>query len=238
MGLFDRNLVHDKAAVQAFSARVYGWMAMGLGLTAAVAGFLYATGVYAALLPYWWIWAIGTLGVAMAISAGLNRISAKTATMLFLVYATLEGLLFGTFLPAYAAAYGGGVIWAAFATAAAVFGAAMCYGIFTKSDLTAMGRILSFALIGLIAISLLFFVLSFFMQTTWAMLFISYLGLIIFVGLTAYDAQTIRQYASQVGSHSELSYKLSIIMALRMYINVIMIFWYLLQIFSSSQNRK
>ena len=70
---------------------------------------------------------------------------------------------------------------------------------------------------------------------TWANLFISYLGLVIFVGLTAYDAQTIRSFSMQADIASVASYKLSLIMALRMYINVIMIFWYLLRIFSSSR---
>lgn len=112
---------------------------------------------------------------------------------------------------------------------------ALTYGKFTHSDLTKIGKILSFAVIGLIAVTFLYFILSFFIQLTWMNLFISYLGLIIFVGLTAWDAQQIRMMSYQAGGDTLMGYKLSLIMALKMYVNVIMIFWYLLQIFSSSR---
>ena len=236
MPMHDRNYIQDARAAGTFSTRVYGWMAIGLGFTSAVAYFLFKSGLYLALMPFWWVSAIGTFGVAMGINYAIQRMSVVGVITLFMTYAGLEGVLFGTILPAFAAAYGGQVIWSAFLTAAAIFAAAMGYGVFTKNDLTGLGRILTFGLLGLIAISLLFFVLSFFMSIGWANLFISYLGLIIFVGLTAYDAQTIRQYSMQVDVNSAASYKLSMIMALKMYVNVIMIFWYLLQIFSS--NRK
>lgn len=240
MPIYDREeiIVRDEASVATFSSRVYGWMAGGLGFTAAVAFFLYTTGAYAALMPMWWVFSLALFGVAMAINFALPKISVRGAIALFLTYAGLEGLLFGTILPVFAAAYGGQVIWSAFATGGLIFAMAMMYGMFTKSDLTTLGRILSFALIGLLAVSLLFFVLSFFMKVTFANLLISYLGLAIFTGLTVYDAQTIRRMSFQAGSDSALSYKLSIVMALKMYINVIMIFWYLLQIFSSGQNRR
>jgi uncharacterized protein len=116
-----------------------------------------------------------------------------------------------------------------------IFLAAMLYGKFTRSDLTSLGRILRIALIGFMGITLLYFILSFFVPMTWAMVLISYLGLILFVGLTAYDAQTIRSFSLMAQPDSAASYKLSLVMALKMYINVIMIFWYLLQIFSSSR---
>lgn len=230
-----RGYIQDARAIGTFSSRVYGWMAIGLGVTASVAYFLFQSRLFLKILPFWWICAIGTFGVAMAINAGLKKFSIRNVIALFLTYATLEGVLFGTILPAFAAAYGGEVIWTAFLTAAAVFGSAMLYGIFTKNDLTTLGRILSFALIGLIALSLVFLILSFFTPLPFAYLLISYLGLVIFVGLTAYDAQTIRAFSMQVDVNSAASYKLSLVMALRMYINVIMIFWYLLQIFSSGR---
>lgn len=236
MGFYDRDTVNQSTALGTFSSRVYGWMSLGLGITATVAYFLYVTGAYVALMPFWWIMAFGTFGIAMGMNMALNRLSIAAVSGLFLAYAGLQGALFGTILPAFAAAYGGQVIWAAFATGAAIFLLAMGYGMFTKSDLTGLGRSLSFGLIGLIAISLVFFILSFFLPMTWASLFISYLGLVIFVGLTAYDAQTIRSLSMQADIASVASYKLSLIMALQMYINVIMIFWYLLRIFSS--NRK
>lgn len=223
--------------VGSFSSRVYGWMAIGLGLTAVIAYSLYASGIYLKLLPFWWVWSIGLFGVAIAISSSISKISTQGAVALFLTYAGLEGILFGTTLPAFAAAYGGEVIWAAFATGSLIFAIATVYGMFTKSDLTSLGKILTMGLIGLAAVTLLYMLLSFFMPMKGIYLLISYLGLVIFIGLTAYDAQTIRRFSAEAEGNSVLGYKLSLIMALKMYINVIMIFWYLLQIFSSSNRR-
>lgn len=231
----NKGYIQDARAVGTFSTRVYGWMAIGLGVTAAIAYFLYRSGLYVTLMPFWWVWAFSTFGIAMMINVGLKRFSVGSIIGLFLAYSGLEGVLFGTILPAFAAAYGGQVIWMAFLTASAIFGMAMCYGIFTKNDLTSLGRILTFALIGLIAVTFIFMIASIFVSMPFFYLLISYLGLAIFIGLTAYDAQTIRQFSMQVDVNSAASYKLSMIMALRMYINVIMIFWYLLQIFSSGR---
>lgn len=239
MGTYDRDFTRigrTEAAIGSFSSRVYGWLSIGLALTALVAYFIYQSGAYLKLLPFWWVLAFGTLGIAMVINFAIKKISIPTMAMLYLAYAGLEGVFFGTILPAFAAAHGGQVIWSAFATAAGVFGIAMAYGIFTKSDLTRIGKILTFALIGLIAVSLIYLVLSFFINVTWFNLIISYLGLVIFVGLTAYDAQQIRYFSLQAEANSVASYKLSLMMSLKMYINVIMIFWYLLQIFSSNRN--
>lgn len=239
MGMYDRDRAVSNTNLATFSSRVYGWMAIGLGVTAAIAYSVYATGAYVKLMPFWWVWTLGTLGIAFAINGLIGRISIQGAIGLFLTYAALEGMLFGTILPAYAAAYGGQVIWSAFATGGLIFAVGTIYGTVTKSDLTALGKILTFALIGLVAVSLLFMVLSFFMQLTWMHLLISYLGLGIFVGLTVYDAQTIRRFSMQAehAGDSIASYKLSLIMALKMYVNVIMIFWYLLQIFSSGSRK-
>lgn len=220
-----------------FSSRVYGWMSIGLAFTAAIAYAVYATKAYVALMPLWWLFSLATFGVAMAINFSIGKISIPGAIALFMTYAGLEGLLFGTILPAFAASYGGQVIWSAFATGAVIFAISMFYGMFTKADMTALGKILSIALMGLIALSLLFLVLSFFMHLPLMNLLISYLGLAIFVGLTVYDAQTIRRFSAQAAreADSAISYKLSLFMALKMYVNVIMIFWYLLQIFSSGR---
>lgn len=239
MQLYDRDgtPIAQQQAISSFSSRVYGWMALGLALTAMIAYFTYATGAFIRLMPMWWLLAFGTFGIAMAFNASINRISFGGAAALFLAYAGVQGLFFGTILPAYAAAFGGSVIWSAFATGAMIFAIAAGYGIFTKSDLTSLGRILRVGLMGLIAASFLFMILSFFMQLTLFHLLISYVGLGLFVGLTAYDANTIRKMSLQVDPNSVASYKLSLIMALKMYINVIMIFWYLLQIFSSSSRR-
>lgn len=238
MGLFDQDYVYDPRTSQAvgtFSSRVYGWMAIGLGFTATVAYFLFKTGLYLKLMPFWWVWAFASFGVAMGFNASIQKSTIGTVIGMFLAYSGLQGIMFGTLLPAFASAFGGQVIWLAFVTASAIFLLAMGYGMFTKNDLTSLGRILTFGLLGLVATTLIFMVLSLFMDLTFFHLLISYIGLAIFTGLTAYDAQTIRRFSIQAEINSVASYKLSMIMALKMYINVIMIFWYLLRIFSSSR---
>jgi FtsH-binding integral membrane protein len=137
----------------------------------------------------------------------------------------------------YALAYGGDLIWMAFGTAGLVSGTALAYGTLTKSDLTGLGRMLNFALMALIGITLLWFVASFFTTLTFMHLFICYFGLAIFVGLTAYEAQQIRSMSAQLqGTSSATMGKYSLLMALRMYINVIMVCWYILQIFASNRD--
>ena len=238
MGMFDRNYVLDtrqEQAVGTFSSRVYGWMAVGLGFSASVAYVIFRTGMFMKLMPFWWMISLATFGIAMGFNTGVQRFSIGGVVGMFMTYAGLQGVLFGTILPFFAAAYGGQVIWLAFVTASAIFLLAMGYGMFTRNDLTNLGRILTFGLIGLLAVTFLYVILSFFIQLTFLSLLISYLGLVIFIGLTAYDAQTIRRFSLQADVGSVASYKLSIIMALKMYINVIMIFWYLLRIFSNNR---
>lgn len=222
-------------AESTFSTRVYGWMSLGLFWTALVAALIAQTGAYMALLPFLWLVAIGTLGVAIAISVSITRISFAGMATLMLVYGTLQGVFFGSILPIYAAQFGGQTIWVAFLTAGLIYGIAMVYGLFTKSNLAKMGKILMVGLWSLIGITLLFVILSFFVQVTWLMLVISYLGLLLFTALTAYDAQQIRALSHQVDMQSPMAQKLALMMALKMYINVIMIFWYLLQILAASK---
>ncbi|WP_100934166.1 Bax inhibitor-1/YccA family protein [Candidatus Chlamydia corallus] len=237
MGLYDRDYIQDSRLQGTFASRVYGWMTAGLIVTSCVALCLYFSGLYRSLFSFWWVWCLATLGVSFFINAKIQTLSVSTLGGLFLLYSTLEGMFFGTLLPVYAAQYGGGVIWAAFGSAALVFGLAALYGAFTKSDLTKISKIMTFALIGLLLVTLVFGVVSIFISMPLMYLLICYLGLVIFVGLTAADAQAIRRISASIGNNNALSYKLSLMLALKMYCNVIMVFWYLLQIFSSSGNR-
>ena len=172
------------------------------------------------------------------IQAQIQKLYVPAVMGLFLAYSVLEGMFFGTMVPVYAAQFGGGIVWAAFGSAAVIFGLSAAYGAFTKNDLTQIHRILMLALVGLMVISLGFLIVSLFTPMPLLYLLICYLGLAIFVGLTVVDAQSIRRVARSVGDHGDLSYKLSLIMALQMYCNVIMMFWYLLQIFASSDKRR
>ena len=240
MSIYERDYLRqgDDAAAQVstFASRVYGWMATGLALTAFVAYTIFTTGAYISILPYAWLCGFATLGIAFAMGGMLERLSFTSMTALFLSYAAVQGVFFGTVLPLYAASYGGGVIWTAFASAAGLYGLAVGYGMFTKADLTNLGRIISVALIGFIGITFLYAILSMFYHLPMLHLMICYAGLVMFIGLTAYDAQQIRDYSYRVDSNSLMGYKMSLLVALRMYINVIMIFWYLLQILTSRRD--
>ena len=240
MGMLDRDYVQARyqgSAVGTFTNKVYGWMTIGLLTTAAVAFGIIHSGLYMALLPYYFLPVIGTLVLAFAIQGMLNRASFGTLALMFLAYSGLQGIIFGTVLPLYAMSVGGDVIWSAFLTAGALFGGSVLYGIFSKSDLTSMGRILRVALFGLIGLTFLNMILSFFMHIPAMNLMISYVGLVIFIGLTAFDAQTIRRVSAQVDGNGTIAAKMSLMMALKMYLNVIMIFWFLLQIFAGGRRR-
>lgn len=222
----------DESAVSSFASRVYWWMTMGLGITSCVAYLLAKSGLYVVFMPFSLLLILGTLGITIYITRKAHTMPFPKMVTWMVAYAVIEGLFFGTILPVYAMTYGGDVIWMAFITASVLYGIAAAYGSATRSDLTQIGKLLTMGVIALIAMTFLFFIMSFFMDVTWFMLLISYLGLGIFVGLTAYDAQTIRKLSYQAGSNSAMSNKLALMMSLKMYTNVIMIFWYLLQIFS------
>lgn len=242
MSIYERDYLRGtpsgaaETAVRTFSQQVYGWMSLGLAFTALIALFVARTGLFITLAPFWWVFAFGLLGIGLGFNAAVAKGSFTTVATLFMAYAGLEGLFFGAVLPIYAAQYGGQVIWLAFGTASMIFGSALLYGKFTQSDLTSVGRILQFGVVGLFAVTLLMVVMSFFTDVTWMHLVISYIGLVIFTGLTAYEAQQIRSMSHQVAMGSSESYKLSLAMALQMYINVVMIFWYLLQIFAGRRD--
>ncbi|WP_213318128.1 Bax inhibitor-1/YccA family protein [Chlamydiifrater volucris] len=238
MGLFERDYyIRDTRMPGTFASRVYGWMTAGLGITTLVALGLYFSGLYKVLFPMWAVWCFATLGVSFLINSRIHKMTVSGVIGAFITYAVLEGLFFGTIMPVYAAAYGGGVIWASFGTAALIFGGAAAYGMFTKHDLTQLSRLLYLGVMGFVFVTLGFVILSLFIHMPMAYLFICYLGLAIFVGLTVTDAQAIRRVSERVHDDSDLAYKLSMVMALKMYCNVIMVFWYVLQIFSSSGNR-
>jgi FtsH-binding integral membrane protein len=225
-------------SVTTFSSQVYTWLTSGLGLTALIAFLAYRNSWYIQLLPYNMLIVLAAFGLSMVINLGINRISFPVAGALFMGYSLLQGLLFGTILPLYAIQYGGDIVWVAFATAAVLFATATIYGRVTRQDLTHMSQLLNFGVIALMVISLLFAVLSMFMRVGMFDLLIAYAGLAIFIGLIVTDSQQIRLMSAQVDMRSQSSYKLSLIVALKMYINVIMVFMYLLRIFASNRESR
>ena len=242
MGFQDRDYVNSRLSiaqkVSTFSSYVYSWLTAGLSLTAVVAYFLYASGLYVQTLPFWWVFSLATLGISFFIQAKIESATITTMGLLMVAYAVCQGLIFGSILPVFAIQYGGDIIWVAFASSAAIFATAALYGRFTKSDLTQIAKLLNFGVIALLVLTLLFFVASFFMKLTWANLLLSYVGLAIFTGLIITDSNQIQQMSRECDTRDASVVKYSLIMALRMYINVIMVFWYLLQILSSNRDSR
>lgn len=233
---YARQAVLQKDQVTSFASQVYTWMTTGLATTAAIAYLVYHMGWYASLLNFTLLIVLAQLGLVFAIQAGLRSMSFEKLLTMFYAYSGLNGLMFGAILPLYAMRYGGDIIWVAFASCAAVFAAATVYGRTTQTDLTRFAHLLQFGLYALIALTLTYFVLSFFMNVGGLSLIIAYVGLAVFVGLLIMESQQIRVLSQQVEMGSTESKKLALMSALGMYINVVTIFWYLLRILSANRD--
>lgn len=220
-------------------SRVYMWMTAALLLTA---GTAYLTASSPAMLQLiygnaWAIWAlfIAELGLVLGISAGINRLSPAKATTLFLIYSVVNGLTLASIFFAYSL----GTIYQAFAASALTFGAMSLYGYTTKKDLSGLGSYLIMGLIGLIIAS----VINIFWGNSIMDVIITYIGVFIFVGLTAYDTQKIKEMSAAVESASQMGYadaaaprRIAILGALTLYLDFINLFLYLLRLFGRGRD--
>jgi FtsH-binding integral membrane protein len=209
--------------------RVYGWMATGLGITGLVA-YMVAAYVEEQMrqgrMPISSGLAIGLLVaqfvLVIALSAGARRLPAPIATLLFLGYSALTGVSMSFVLLVYTQES----VSAAFVVTAGTFGAMSAYGALTKRDLTSIGSIAGMLLMGLVIASLVnIFLLS--PGLSWAL---TYGGVVIFVGLTAYDTQTILRIGDSGGNAAILG-------ALTLYLDFINLFYYLLRLFGQERRR-
>jgi FtsH-binding integral membrane protein len=164
------------------------------------------------------------------VAGAVNRLSATVATVLFLVYSALNGLTLSVILLVYAHA----VIASAFIITAGTFAAMSLYGFVTRRDLTSLGSLLFMALIGLILAS----IVNIFIPATWLTMAINYLGVLIFVGLTAYDTQRLKYIALQTGNDPALAARLSISGALKLYLDFLNLFLFILSILGGDNRRR
>lgn len=225
-----------QAAIEAEQARfitkVYGWMAIGLALTGAVS-YLIASSpallqmIYGNKLVFWGL-VIGELLMVGYLAAAVNRMSAATATLVYMLYAVLNGLtLSGIFI-----IYTSTSIVGTFLITAGTFAAMSAYGYFTKQDLTKAGNLLFMALIGLVIAS----VVNIFFRNPIMYWIITYAGILIFVGLTAYDTQKIKEMNIIGNEGTEEDHKEAIMGALTLYLDFINLFLYLLRLFGRSND--
>ena len=213
------------AQVRAFVHRVYMWMTFALTLTAlaavmtvsipALRDVVYKPTVMIGLI-------IAELGLVFVLSLAIGRLSSSAATGLFVVYSAVNGLTLSIIFFIYTSES----IGSTFFVTAATFGAMSLYGYTTQRDLTSWGNLLFMALIGLILAS----IVNLFMASSSLYWLITYGGVIIFVGLTAYDTQKIKLIGQQVAADSEVGKKAAIIGALALYLDFINLFLYLLRL--------
>ncbi len=213
--------------VSVYFSRVYNWMAIALLLTGAVAYYVAGSESLMQIIVgnkiLFFGLIIGELFLVGYISRMVHKISASTATMLFILYAVLNGLTLSILFMMYTSAS----ISSTFLVTAGTFGAMSAYGFFTKKDLTKIGNLAMMALIGIIIAS----VVNIFMHSEMMHWIITYLGVAIFVGLTAYDTQKLKAIAYQGFDNGESMEKSAILGALTLYLDFINLFIFLLRIF-------
>lgn len=219
-----------QAEVQAstvFLAKVFNWMAIGLGLTGLLA-FITANSlamqqlIFGNRLMFYGLM-FAEIGMVVYLSARIERISSQAATGLFLAYSALNGVTLSAILLAYTMSS----VAATFFITAGMFGAMAVYGLVTKKDLSGLGSFMFMGLIGIVLAS----VVNIFLGSSMISWVISGLGVIIFTGLTAYDVQKITQMgAAGIMDQGEAAiHKVAILGALTLYLDFINLFLSLLQ---------
>ena len=209
--------------VMNFLRRVYGWMFVGLGVTALAAYLVLSSpGLAGALVANHLVFLglfAAQLGLVFYLSARVDRLSAGTATGLFLLYSALTGVTLSVILLAYT----GASIATTFVVTAGMFGALSVFGATTKRSLAGMGQFVFMGLIGLVLAS----IVGMFWNNDALQFLISVVGVIVFTGLTAWDAQRLKQMATTLPADRVGSY--AVVGALSLYLNFINLFLFLLR---------
>nr|AOE07819.1 membrane protein [uncultured bacterium] len=227
MDMQSRTYIESIPTVEAdFMQKIYLWMTFALTLTGFVA---YRTTQSEFLLELIFSSSFGLIGLILVelalvfwIMSGIQRMSSNMAIGLFLLYSVLNGMTLSVLLIVFT----GASVASTFFITAGMFGAMSIYGYTTKQDLSSWGNLLFMALIGLILAS----VVNIFLQSSGLYWLISYIGVLVFVGLTAYDTQKIKQLAAQVIVQSEVGRKVAILGALTLYLDFINMFIFMLRI--------
>lgn len=212
--------------------KVYLWMTLALMITGITAAGVANSPnilalIYSSQVVMWGI-IIAEFGLVIYISARLEKLSLSTATTLFALYSILNGVMLSSIFLLYSTA----IISKVFFITAGTFGVTALYGYATKKDLSSLGNILFMALIGLVIAT----VVNVFMKSAMFDLILSYIGVIIFVGLTAWDSQKIKHMMMVQQDADERAQKLALIGALSLYLDFINLFLYLLRIFGRSND--
>jgi FtsH-binding integral membrane protein len=216
--------------VTLFLRSVYGWMFAGLGITALVAFVVSQSpalvGAIASNRLFYWGLMIAQLGIVIVLSARVDKMAAGTASLLFIAYAVLTGVTFSFILLAFT----GESIATTFLVCAGMFGALAVYGTTTSRSLAGWGQFLFMGLIGVVLAS----IVGMFWQNDAFQFVLAFIGVIVFTGLTAYDAQRLKQMALALPSGQVGSY--AIVGALALYLDFINLFLMLLRFFGNRRS--
>ena len=220
------------STVSALFKSLYLQMAAALTLTGITAYFLSQSPSFWAFLSEnpnsLWIALFVQLGVVIWLSARLMRMSMTTATILFVLYSVLTGVTLSTIFLVFDI----GTIATTFFVTAGTFLTMSLIGYATKMDLSRVGNVLIMMLIGLLIAT----IVNIFVASTTLYWIITYAGVIIFVGLIAYDTQKLKQIFYEYGSNDEMGQKLALYGALTLYLDFINLFLFLLRIFGGSRD--
>ena len=214
-------------AFPALMRKVYLWMTLALVITGFSSYYVASSpvllqAIYSNSVVLWGL-IIAELALVFGISGAIHKLSLTTATLMFVLYSVINGATMSFIFLVYTASS----IASVFFIAAATFAVMAVFGYFTKTDLSSMGKILLMALIGIIIAS----IVNVFTKSQGLAIILNYIGVLVFVGLTAYDSQKIKQMLSQAPDAGEGAQKLALLGALSLYLDFINLFLYLLRIF-------
>src|SRR5574344_2245108 len=207
--------------------KVYVWMTLALVITGFTAYEIAASpnlimAIVTNRILFWGL-IIAEFGLVIGLTAAINKLSLTTATLMFVLYSVINGATLSFIFLAYTASS----ITSVFFITAGTFAAMARFGYFTKADLSAFGKYLIMALIGIIIAT----IVNIFMKSAGLAMILNYLGVLVFVGLVAYDSQKIKEMLLTATDAGEGAQKVALLGALSLYLDFINLFLYLLRIF-------
>jgi FtsH-binding integral membrane protein len=220
--------MHDESMVRAFMTGVFSWMFIALAITAVTSYYVAATPELMRLMItetglsiFGWVVMLAPIGFVLLMSFRFQKLSALSLSLLFLVYSVLVGLSLSFIFIVYTM----GSIATTFGVTSLTFGIMAIAGYTTKTDLTKFGSILMMALVGIIVAMLV----NYFLKSESMQYIISFIGVLIFTGLTAYDVQKLKKMGNEMTAGHESTRKYAIMGALSLYLDFINLFLFLLR---------
>ncbi len=228
---YERNYKEatQQMVTQTTMSRVYGWMSLALIISAISALYTVQSDtlfslIFSSKFTFYGL-VIAEFALVIGLTANITRLSFPVAALLMGLYSVINGVTLSSILLVYEA----GTIQAAFMASALTFGCMSAIGYFTRKDLSSIGGFLIMALIGLIIAT----VVNLFLHSSMMDTIITYVGLLIFIGLTAYDTQKIKSWLSSQNDEMQLDVrKIALLGALTLYLDFINIFLYILRLLS------